>query len=102
MVRSTRDPLELLPGDSDRLVSEFLEHTSCPDCGSSDALAVYDDGHTYCFSCNTYTSSHSSHPDVQPGPLRSNGMETNVLRGYPVRLRGRGLSERTCCKIPNL
>lgn len=23
----------------------------CPDCGSSDALAEYDDGHTYCFSC---------------------------------------------------
>ena len=99
MVRQTRDPLELLPGDSDRLVSEFLEHTSCPDCGSSDALAVYDDGHTYCFSCNTYTSSHSSTPDVQPGPLRPNGMEANVLRGYPVRLRGRGLSERTCSKF---
>lgn len=28
-----------------------LSHQPCPDCGSSDALAVYDDGHTYCFSC---------------------------------------------------
>ena len=26
-------------------------------------------------------------------------MEANVLRGYPVRLRGRGLSERTCSKF---
>ena len=26
-------------------------------------------------------------------------MESNVLRGYPVRLRGRGLSERTCSKF---
>jgi len=25
-------------------------HQPCPDCGSSDALAVYDDG-THCFSC---------------------------------------------------
>ena len=35
----------------------------------------------------------------QHRPLRSNGMESNVLRGYPVRLRGRGLSERTCSKF---
>jgi twinkle protein len=26
-------------------------HEPCSDCGSSDALAVYDDGHTHCFSC---------------------------------------------------
>lgn len=25
----------------------------CDDCGSSDALAMYSDGHTYCFSCST-------------------------------------------------
>ena len=28
-------------------------HQPCPDCGSSDALAYYDDGHSYCFSCST-------------------------------------------------
>ena len=33
--------------------SEFIKHQSCPDCGSSDALAVYTDGHTFCFSCQT-------------------------------------------------
>lgn len=29
-------------------------HQPCSDCGSSDALCRYSDGHTYCFSCNTY------------------------------------------------
>ena len=29
-------------------------HQPCEDCGSSDALAEYDDGHTYCFSCNQH------------------------------------------------
>lgn len=29
-------------------------HQPCQDCGSHDALAVYDDGSTYCFSCSTY------------------------------------------------
>lgn len=28
-------------------------HQPCSDCGSSDALSIYDDGHTFCFSCST-------------------------------------------------
>lgn len=34
-------------------------HQPCPDCGSSDALASYDDGHTHCFSCNKTTQGDS-------------------------------------------
>lgn len=41
------------------IVSNFLHHTNCPDCGSSDALGVFDDGHTWCFSCGAYTTSAS-------------------------------------------
>ena len=33
---------------------QFIGHESCEKCGSSDALAVYTDGHGYCFSCQTY------------------------------------------------
>lgn len=40
--------------------SEFLYHTVCPDCGSSDACSVYSDGHTYCFSCQTYHRGEST------------------------------------------
>lgn len=29
-------------------------HLPCKDCGSSDALSIYADGHSFCFSCNTY------------------------------------------------
>lgn len=35
--------------------AEFLYHEGCKHCGSSDACAVYDDGHTHCFSCNRTT-----------------------------------------------
>ncbi len=41
---------EILP-----LAEQTLTHQPCPDCGSSDALAKYSDGHSYCFSCLTYT-----------------------------------------------
>ncbi len=36
-------------------MSRFLYHTSCPKCGSRDNLAVYDDGHTFCFGCTNKT-----------------------------------------------
>lgn len=32
-----------------------LSHQPCPDCGSSDALSTYVDGHSYCYSCTKYT-----------------------------------------------
>lgn len=33
---------------------QFVRHTSCPECGSSDARAVYSNGSSYCFSCGTW------------------------------------------------
>ena len=40
----------------DRAVQKanYVRHISCDKCGSSDANAEYDDGSTYCFSCETY------------------------------------------------
>jgi twinkle protein len=37
----------------DKTESNFLYHTHCDECNSSDANSVYDDGHSFCFSCNT-------------------------------------------------
>jgi len=36
--------------------SELVEKRACinPECGSSDAMAVYDDGHAHCFSCGKH------------------------------------------------
>ena len=36
--------------------SGFIEtNLPCPDCGSSDALALNENGNTKCFSCGKYT-----------------------------------------------
>jgi twinkle protein len=35
-------------------LAEFIKHKDCPDCGSSDARAVYSDGGEHCFSCKAY------------------------------------------------
>lgn len=41
-------------------MAEFIKHTSCDSCGSSDANAEYADGSTYCFACEAYTLSNST------------------------------------------
>lgn len=37
----------------------FLHHTKCPKCPSSDAFALYDDGHGFCFSCKFFQPSNA-------------------------------------------
>ena len=69
--------------------SEFIRHDPCPDCGSSDALAVYTDGHTFCFSCHTRKAGD--------GQLHTHQMQSNVsFKGSAQRLQKRNLSEKTC------
>ena len=69
--------------------SEFLRHEPCPTCGSSDANSVYTDGHSYCFSCQTYIPGE--------GDLHTHQMQTNVnFKGSAQRLQKRRISEAVC------
>ncbi len=70
--------------------SEFVRHLPCENCGSSDAKALYSDGHTHCFVCNNRTKSDN---DV----IHSQHMLGHVsLTGSPERLNKRHISEKTC------
>lgn len=40
-------------------VSKFLRHIPCDKCGSSDACGLFNDGHTWCYACNTYKGQDS-------------------------------------------
>lgn len=52
--------------------SQVLEsHQPCPMCGSSDAYAIYDDGHGYCHSCK-------GHDTISPGEVRYNKPKEKV------------------------
>ena len=69
--------------------SEFVRHLPCDTCGSSDAASLYSDGHTFCFSCNTYSPGD--------GVVHTHTMSTNVqLRGSAERLQKRNISEKVC------
>lgn len=79
-------------------MSEILQaHACCPDCGSSDALTVYDD-HSYCFSCKKYTHGEGSNttyerkPKVNVKCIPNSDMEFKALST-------RGISKATCSKF---
>lgn len=76
-------------GGSQNNNTAIKTHQPCPDCGSSDALTEYSDGHTYCFSCNTVRNplAHESTPNCIPLATMS----------Y-IPLSARGITKGTCEK----
>jgi len=76
--------------------SEVIVKGPCDECGSSDANALYDDGHTWCFSCHTYKTG-SGTPEEQPeGKPKDRSL---VPVGEFRALGKRQISEDTCRKF---
>lgn len=65
----------------------------CDACGSSDAVAEYSDGHTYCYSCKAVTKG-----DSQAGSHTTNktALDWSPLTGEYRALSKRGITEETC------
>lgn len=60
--------------------SKYIRHENCPKCGSSDANAVFDDGHSWCFKCSTYTSG----ADGEANTVEQVEQSTNDLLGLVI------------------
>ncbi len=73
------------------LKSNFIQHQSCDSCGSKDNVAVYDDGHTWCFGCNTYGKGDRTY---EPTVKRDMKFIDGTIQG----LSKRRISEDTCRK----
>lgn len=65
-------------------------HQPCPDCGSSDALMINDDGSTYCFSCEKFTPAKNVQEDEKT--------PADFVKGYSRAIPQRGLNKDTCTK----
>ena len=90
-------------------------HLPCKDCGSSDALSKYSDGHTFCFSCKKTTKEESSdngrttksdtsndNPFHDVNLKQTNGRPLPLLKGgcgEYLQLSKRKISEDTCRKF---
>ena len=72
------------------------------DCLSSDALALYSDGHTFCFSCSEHKQSNKRYSEIsnlsqitnsnQPAEVRSKEFKKGEIR----ELKTRKISKETC------
>lgn len=67
----------------------------CEDCGSSDAKALYSDGHTFCFSCETHSQGEVSEDAQRP---TSSARGSLLPAGEYSPLPSRKLKEETCKK----
>jgi twinkle protein len=73
-------------------------HQPCPDCGSSDALTINEDGSSYCFSCMTYTKGNNEEIEWMEAPAKTKTeLSYDFSGGYRTILE-RGLSRETCEK----
>lgn len=74
-------------------MARFLKHTACPVCGSSDALAHYEDGSTYCFSHGRSTKQAHISPFVTAALLQDDAeiqpraicLPDDATQDYPVQ-----------------
>jgi len=82
---------------------EFIEHTHCERCGSSDANARYSDGHTYCFSCEAYGEEEGAKPRSHASPATPlsaahKAQSQDLLTGEIKAIPARGLTQQACAK----
>ena len=81
----------------------FIRHEPCQDCGSSDAVARYDNGErgeaTHCFSCDahyTYTEQDGETAAAATVPAAQGTKQKDLLKGTYQAIKSRGLTQETC------
>ena len=75
--------------------SKFLRHESCPECGSSDALAIYDNGGQHCFGsgCDYHVFGDGETPMTTQELPKAKPLN---MGGVVAAIPQRRLSQETC------
>ena len=76
--------------------SNFVKHTACDSCGSSNANSLYDDGHTYCFVCETYKNEDGS-IELNKKEIKPINKDLKFYDNASTNaISNRGISQTTC------
>lgn len=73
--------------------SEFLYHTSCDACGSSDGNAVYSNDTSYCFACSAYGKQEGTANNYKP---TYKGTNVELIEIEYQALKKRSITEAIC------
>ena len=85
-------------------LKSVIRHVPCPDCGSSDALCINEDGSTKCFSCQKFTPSSEAKNTTTTLPqsrmnLNDFTKQVRFVDGTFVAIPQRGIHRDTCVKF---
>ena len=82
-----------------KVASKFIKHVPCEHCGSSDAGSLYDDGHSYCHSCQTYMGVDHAYENAEYSE-QTTKTTTKVFQmktqGEVKAIADRGITRETC------
>lgn len=78
--------------------SKFVRHESCPECGSSDALAIYDNGGRHCFAsgCDYHVFGDGETPMTTQELPKAKPLN---MGGVVAAIPQRRLSQETCSRF---
>ena len=79
-----------------KVASKFIKHVECAKCGSSDANSLYDDGHQYCFKCETYVQDDETVGSYQQVPTKTTKVFQMKTQGEVKAIVDRGIVRETC------
>ena len=71
----------------------FLYHAACDNCDSKDNVAVYDDGHGFCFGCNKHYPNYEG--NAPEASFTNETTSNNFITGERVALPKRKLNVQT-------
>ena len=77
--------------------SKMVKHMACPECNSSDANTLYEDGHSYCFSCKTRFG-NDMEQEARVVPMSNKASPTLKTTGEVNNIPDRHISRDTAKK----
>ena len=79
--------------------SQWPSRGTCPECGASKANVQHEDGHSYCFSCQTrFGEDMTQQTKVVPMSENHSGFEYNKTKGIVEAITDRKISKETAKK----
>ena len=75
--------------------STCISHAPCPRCGSADNLAIYDDGHGWCFSPGC---GYRQQGDNEENNKQEENYSMDLVKGERLPLKKRGINQATVDK----
>jgi twinkle protein len=85
-------------GKTEHNGSKFVKHIPCESCGSSDACALFDDGHMFCFSCRQYFKGDKAYTEETNMPLDTVSYQQPTAKGHVSAITDRGITKDTAEK----